>query len=341
MKRHTADSITDDALDQLYENATRGWRRGDRWKAKAEQLAAERDQAVAATVERIRVAVRRLAAHAVGFRDVLDESDHGPWGKTVAADIAELRRLADEAQQPTAGEQPGTGPVPCGAEALTVGWHYAHDWEPQPGMTPVHCPGTGGTRPVPDTERRERYAAAITATSGWVLDGGQHMVDAVIAVADEELADVAAERDALLAELGGRHDEARERWIQKQLDETGIRAMDFRNGAEMELEPARELLAHWVAAARTMLGDAPNYTETKVAMDIKVAESPETYTLVVQRHAPGALTPHEARAKAEAELERAEAAIARARKLATQWAVLRTHGGAAYELRKVLDQEAE
>lgn len=39
-KRHTADSITDDALDALYENATRGWRRGDEWKARAEQAEA-------------------------------------------------------------------------------------------------------------------------------------------------------------------------------------------------------------------------------------------------------------------------------------------------------------
>lgn len=35
-KRHTASTITDDALDALYENASRGWRRGDRWKARAE-----------------------------------------------------------------------------------------------------------------------------------------------------------------------------------------------------------------------------------------------------------------------------------------------------------------
>lgn len=47
-------------------------------------------------LDRIREVVRRLAAHAVGFQDVLDESDRGPWGKTVAADIAELRRMIDE-----------------------------------------------------------------------------------------------------------------------------------------------------------------------------------------------------------------------------------------------------
>jgi hypothetical protein len=35
--RHTASSITDDALDELYENASKGWRRGDRWKARAQK----------------------------------------------------------------------------------------------------------------------------------------------------------------------------------------------------------------------------------------------------------------------------------------------------------------
>jgi hypothetical protein len=35
-KRHTASTITDGALDTLYENANRGWRRGDEWKARAE-----------------------------------------------------------------------------------------------------------------------------------------------------------------------------------------------------------------------------------------------------------------------------------------------------------------
>ncbi|MGV9278122.1 hypothetical protein [Streptomyces griseosporeus] len=102
--------------------------------------------------------------------------------------------------------------------------------------------------------------------------------------------------NAVLAEA------AAQQWIQKQLDETGIRAMDFRNGMHMELEPARELLAAQVAAARAMLGDAPNYSETKLEFDVKVAESPELYTIVIQRHAPGALTPHEARQRAEARL---------------------------------------
>ncbi|MFF4943705.1 hypothetical protein [Streptomyces rubiginosohelvolus] len=38
--------------------------------------------------------VDRLSAHAVGFQDVLDESDRGPWGELILADIADLRALA-------------------------------------------------------------------------------------------------------------------------------------------------------------------------------------------------------------------------------------------------------
>jgi hypothetical protein len=52
-QRYTADSITDDALDELYENANKGWRRGDEWKERA--LKAE------AAVERAERLARRWA----------------------------------------------------------------------------------------------------------------------------------------------------------------------------------------------------------------------------------------------------------------------------------------
>lgn len=41
-----------------------------------------------------------------------------------------------------------------------------------------------------DADRRDRYAQAIRDTDGWVLDGGQHMLDAVLAVADAEQAEL-------------------------------------------------------------------------------------------------------------------------------------------------------
>ena len=34
-KRYTADTINDDALDELYANPSKGWRRGDEWKKRA------------------------------------------------------------------------------------------------------------------------------------------------------------------------------------------------------------------------------------------------------------------------------------------------------------------
>lgn len=99
--------------------------------------------------------------------------------------------------------------------------------------------------------------------------------------------------EAVLAEASA------QRWLNKQLAETGIRAMDFRNGASMELEPAREMVAHWVGAARGMLGDAPNYSETPIEMVVKVGEDPERFAFTLQRV--GKLTPHQARQQAERE----------------------------------------
>lgn len=59
-------------------------------------------------LEHARAIAHRLAAHAVGFHDVLDESDHGPWGKTVGADIADLVAALDGTEQPTTETVPYT-----------------------------------------------------------------------------------------------------------------------------------------------------------------------------------------------------------------------------------------
>lgn len=108
---------------------------------------------------------------------------------------------------------------------------------------------------------------------------------------DEPVAQLRPVVEDLLAEA------AAQRWLDKQLAETGIRAMDFRNGATMELEPAREMVAHWVGAARGMLGNAPNYSETAVEMVVKVGEDPQQFAFTLQRV--GKLTPHQARQQAE------------------------------------------
>jgi hypothetical protein len=102
---------------------------------------------------------------------------------------------------------------------------------------------------------------------------------------------------------------AAERFIADQLAKTGLKALDFRNGMSMEVEPARELVALWVGAARAMLGDAPNYSETRVEIPVEmvvgVAEDPQRYAFTLQRV--GRLTPHEARLRAEKERDAAQA----------------------------------
>jgi hypothetical protein len=119
-----------------------------------------------------------------------------------------------------------------------------------------------------------------------------------------EIAHFNSERlaDAVLAEID---DEAIDRMAKHYIDETHIKALEIRNGANLELQPAQDMVALWVAAARTMLGDAENYSETpvglpsSVSMDVKLAGEFEMFTLTVQRA--GKLTPHQARIKAERE----------------------------------------
>ncbi|QQC89857.1 hypothetical protein [Streptomyces alfalfae] len=82
MKRYTASTITDDALDALYENANEGWRRGDRWKKRAraaeeeyQHLLAELSgrydalQQAEARADQAEAAIARLSAYC----DELDE----------------------------------------------------------------------------------------------------------------------------------------------------------------------------------------------------------------------------------------------------------------------------
>lgn len=92
------------------------------------------------------------------------------------------------------------------------------------------------------------------------------------------------------------------------VDQTALAGMSVEEGAaELDLRPPRELVIAWVHAARQMLGDAPNYAETRidfpgVSMDVHAAGEPERYVFTVQRA--GRLTPHEARRAAEAERDR-------------------------------------
>lgn len=183
--------------------------------------------------------------------------------------------------------------------SVQLGCWYSGEWR-------LNHP-SGSTGPVQIVHTSGQGDTVLAELPDFAVDIAVFIADAHEAV-PELLAEVdrlRVEHDELLAELDGRDEEARERWINKQLDETGLRSMDFRNGMHMDIEPARELVAHFVGAARAMLGDGPNYSETKLEFDVKVAESPELYTFVVQRHGRGVLTPHEARQKAEQERDEA------------------------------------
>ncbi|WP_020141158.1 hypothetical protein [Streptomyces sp. 351MFTsu5.1] len=70
-RRHTADSITDDDLDALYENANKGWRRGDEWKERA--LAAEAAVERASRLARRWAILRAYGGAAVELRKALAE----------------------------------------------------------------------------------------------------------------------------------------------------------------------------------------------------------------------------------------------------------------------------
>ncbi|MFJ8006146.1 hypothetical protein [Streptomyces fagopyri] len=92
-----------------------------------------------ACLDNVRGITRRLAAHAVGFQDVLDEGDAGAWGKTVGADIAALTAALATEQQPADQADDGEGDElvcvdqcgycdACGMEQFgtpTEGWREA------------------------------------------------------------------------------------------------------------------------------------------------------------------------------------------------------------------------
>lgn len=105
---------------------------------------------------------------------------------------------------------------------------------------------------------------------------------------------------AILAQPQGPQMESPDEFAARMSAETKVHAMEYRHGhLGMEMEPAKEVMESIVSFARTVIGDAPNYTETKCQWTVSPAESVEEYTITVQRIAPGKITPHEARQMAE------------------------------------------
>lgn len=121
------------------------------------------------------------------------------------------------------------------------------------------------------------------------------------------------------------YDEAVEKYATDMAERARIWSMEIRGGTfNLSLEDAQEMCAAYVATARTMLGDAENYSETRVdfpkgnaELEVKLAGELDRYVLTVQRA--GKLTPHEARVKAEEERDAARAELAALKPRDAEW----------------------
>ncbi len=120
------------AAEQLAENMQS---RATAMETRAETAIAARDEAILraetseAAMEHVRKIASRLAAHAQGFRDVLDEVDHGPWGRTVGADITELTDVLGGVSEQAEPESDDSAPDRALAEVerLAVELYQAED----------------------------------------------------------------------------------------------------------------------------------------------------------------------------------------------------------------------
>lgn len=141
--RHTVDTITSDALDALYEQLEA-----------AEESETQRQLATAR--EALTSATTRAARAEAALREVLDLlAPVVISGRTAFYQATEHPVAPDDYQRwrvALDGEQPAPAPaatqatepaviVGCSARALRRDIHAPHDWELQPGMDPVHCPG--------------------------------------------------------------------------------------------------------------------------------------------------------------------------------------------------------
>jgi hypothetical protein len=165
-----------------------------------------------------------------------------------------------------------------------------------------------------DTSATTEAAIPDPADEEALAELAEFLVDALVdtsgdaavlmSIGDNPASELRPVVQALLAE---RHSQI---LLRRFEEETSIRAMEYRNGASMELDAAREMTAIWVGCARGMLGGSTNYSETAFEFTVKAAEDRDKYTLTVQRHAPDALTPHQARQKAEEQLTAVRQAVA-------------------------------
>lgn len=106
---------------------------------------------------------------------------------------------------------------------------------------------------------------------------------------------------------------AQEKAVEELADQAQMKGMTVENGTvALDVVPPHEIALLWVNAARGMLGDAENYTETRIdfpktQMEVKLAGEVERFVFTLQRA--GKVTPHEARVAAEAERDALQARI--------------------------------
>lgn len=149
----------------------------------------------------------------------------------------------------------------------------------------------------------ERTLRGVAGLGGAIGDA----VAGLLVERDEALAAL----DAARAEVEQLHREAADALV----NQAKFKSMSVEEGAAvLNLESPREIVIAWVWAARAMLGDAPNYSETRIdfpsaSMEVKAAGEVERYVFTVQRA--GRVTPHEARLAAEAERDEAWAEVER------------------------------
>jgi hypothetical protein len=147
-----------------------------------------------------------------------------------------------------------------------------------------------------------------------MTDEELRQIDELLDTDPIKLRDMLIAARAEAAELGAELEHRIDTEAEALADQTLVRGLTVEGGAvNLDLIPPREIAAVWVHCAVGMLGDAPNYSETrvdmpKVSLEISPAGTLDRYALIVQRV--GKLTPHEARQQAEARSEQAEATLA-------------------------------
>jgi hypothetical protein len=140
------------------------------------------------------------------------------------------------------------------------------------------------TETTDQAARRNRYDAAIREAEGWVLDDGQHMLDAVLAVADAEQAELCKQNRASLR----RADEAgaRAAAMERAMQSTAADALKHRGchrdlmgqclraeKAEAAIERVRSVLESEAVVGRSALDYRGLITSALMADE---AQQPET-----------------------------------------------------------------